>query len=180
MSKSLKLMFAATLVGCMFGSVTLRPAGSTPPSDAQATQTTRPVVDFFNTTIVLGESTLTRTDDGITMRLTVKNVQAGVYSAWIPIFDAGGTTPVVAGRVGGHVVGAGGVLILTAHLNEGQFIEGHPVFASGSLTDARAQDIGMVVRYHGPAEPGRIFEQMNNFEPATAIDFVRTRHNATP
>ncbi len=42
------------------------------------------------------------------------------------------------------------------------------------------QDIGMVVRYHGPPDPGRIHEQTNSFEPGVAEDFARTRHNATP
>src|SRR5262245_22051696 len=73
-----------------------------------ATQTTRPVVDFATRSIVFGESTLTRTDEGITMHLTVTGLPAGVYSAWIPIFNPGGTVPVAAGRVGGHVVGEGG------------------------------------------------------------------------
>jgi hypothetical protein len=143
-----------------------------------AMQTTRPVVDFVTRSIVLGESTLTRTDDGITMHLTASGVPAGVYSGWIPLFHPGGTTPIAAGRVAGHVVGEGGQLTLTAHLQEGEIISGHPVFPSGSLQDARLQDIGMVVRYHGPADPGRIYEQTHTFEPGVATDFLFTIHRA--
>lgn len=144
-----------------------------------ATRTTRPVVDFATRSIVFGESTLTRTDHGVTMHLTATGVPAGVYSAWIPIFNPGGTVPVVAGRVGGHVVGQGGNLTFSVHLKEGEIIGGHPVFPSGSLQNARTQDIGMVIRSHGPPDPGRIYEQTHTFEPGRATDFLFTIHRAT-
>jgi hypothetical protein len=143
-----------------------------------ATLTTSPVVDFATRSIVFGESTLTRTDDGITMHLTATGLPAGVYSGWIPIFNPGGTTPIAAGRVAGHVVGEDGQLTLSAHLKEGEIISGHPVFPSGSLQDARLQDIGMVVRYHGAADPGRIYEQTHTFEPGLATDALFTIHRA--
>ncbi len=144
-----------------------------------ATQTTNPVVDFATRTIVFGESTLTRTDDGITMHLTAEGVPAGVYSGWIPLFNPGGTVPVAAGRVAGHVVGEGGKLTFSVHLNEGEIIEGHPVLPRGSLQDAQGQDIGMVARYHGPLDPGRIYEQTHTYDAAHASDFLFTRHNAS-
>ena len=155
------------------------PALSTPLSSAQApTVTTRPVVDFATQSIVFGESTLTRTDQGITIHLTATGVPAGVYSGWIAIFNPGGTFPVAAGRVAGHVVGEGGNLTFSVHLNEGEIISGHPVFPSGSLQDALRQEIRMVVRYHGPADPGRIYEQTHTFEPTRAFNFLITIHQA--
>ena len=168
----LKLMLAGVVALCVFGSIDLKVA-----SADEATQTTRPVVDFFEGTL-LGVSTLTRTDSGITMHLTAYDLPAGAYSAWLPIFEPNGTVPVAAGWVGGHVIGEGGTLNVSVHLNEGEVIEGHPVFPAGAVEDARGQDIGMVIRYHGPADPGFIYEQTHTFEPDIAIDALRTRHNA--
>lgn len=142
-----------------------------------ADKTTRPVVDFFDPTMVLGESTLTRTDNGITMRLTAYDLPAGAYTAWIPIFEPGATVPSAAGWVGGHVIGEGGTLNFAVHLKEGEIIDGHPIFPEGALEDAQGQDIGMVIRYHGPVDPGFLYEQTHTFELEVATDALRTRHN---
>jgi hypothetical protein len=177
MSKmKLNLTLAGVLVATAFGGIALRLASA---NENAAGKSTSDVVDFPTRSIVLGTSTLTRTDKGITMHLTATGVPAGVYTAWIPIFEPGGTAPVQAGWVAGHVVGEGGNLTFTAHLKEGEFYSGHPNFPNGgSLTDARLQDIGMVVRSHGPADPGRIYEQTHTFEPGVAVDYLFTRHNA--
>jgi hypothetical protein len=164
----------ATFVTCAIWTAHPGPAVA----DEGATRTTRPVVLFSDPNVVLGASTLTRTDDGITMHLTAPDLPAGAYTAWIPIFHPGEMVPAVAGWVGGHVIGEGGNLTFSVHLNEGEIIEGHPVFPSGSLLDARHQDIGMVIRYHGPVDPDRLYEQTHTFEPGVAIDALRTRHNA--
>jgi hypothetical protein len=175
----MKLMLAGVVVACAFGAVDLKVASADP-----ATQTIRPVVVFGTQPpnpgppIVMGVSTLTRTDNGITMHLTAYDLPAGAYSAWMPIFHPGGMMPVAAGRVGGHVIGAGGTLNIAVHLQEGEIIEGHPVFPAGSVQDARLQDIGMVIRYHGPADPGFIYEQTHTFELGVAVDALFTRHNA--
>jgi hypothetical protein len=34
----------------------------------------------------------------------------------------------------------------------------------------------MVVRYHGPVDPGRVHEQTHTFEPTRAVDFAITTH----
>jgi len=149
-------------------------------SSQGTTKTTSPVVDFATRSIVFGESTLTRTDHGITMHLKATGVPAGAYSGWIPIFNPGDTVPVAAGWVAGHVVGRGGQLTFSVHLNEGESLSGHPVFPSGSLQDARRQEIRMVVRYHGPADPGRIHEQSHTFELGVAVDFLVTIHAPPP
>jgi hypothetical protein len=169
-----KLMLAGVVVACAFGGIALTFAWA---NEHAATQTTSPVVDFATRSIVFGESTLTRTEHGITMHLTASGVPAGAYTAWIPIFGPNG--PIAAGRVAGHVVGEGGELTFSAHLQEGEILSGHPVIPSGSLTDARLQDIGMVVRSHGPADPERIYEQTHTFDN-NAFDYLFTRHNAAP
>ena len=140
------------------------------------TVTIRPVTEFFDHSVVRGSSVLIRTDRSVTMLLTATGVPAGAYTAWIPIFNPGETTPVAAGWVAGRVVGEGGNLIFAVHLKEGEFLSGHPVFPSGSLQDARRQEIRMVVRYHGPVDPGRLYEQTHTFEPGIATDFLVTIH----
>jgi hypothetical protein len=142
---------------------------------AAAQQTTQPVLDFVHRDVVLGESTLARNDHGVTMHLTIPSTAAGVYTAWWVIFNPGATGPVV-GWAAGHAVGEGGHLTFAAHLNEGEFISGHPVFPSGSLQDAREATVRMVVRYHGPVDPGRVHEQTHTFEPTRAVDFAITTH----
>src|SRR5262249_39257331 len=106
-------------------------------SSAAAQQTTQPVLDFVHRDVVLGESTLTRTGHGVTMHLTIPNVQAGVYTAWWVIFNPGVPPPPVVGWAAGHVVGEGGSLTFATQLSEGELISGHPVFPSGTLQDAR-------------------------------------------
>lgn len=144
-----------------------------------STTSTSPVVDFPTRSIVFGESTLIRTEHGVTMHLKAEGLPAGVYTFWIPIFAPGGTSPIAAGRVAGHVVGEGGNLNFTAHLKEGEIISGHPVFPSGAIQDAQTQDIGMVVRYHGPAQPGRIYEQTHTYDAAGATDFLFSIHRSS-
>ncbi len=140
-------------------------------------KTTRPVVDAPTKMIVYGESKLTRTDQGITLQLKAVNVPPGVYTGWIAFFEPGGTVPLAAGWVSGHVVGNGGRLTLAVHLKEGQVIEGHSVLPGGALVDAQGQDIVMVVRYHGLPDPGRIYLQTHTHDPLGAVDFLFTRHN---
>jgi hypothetical protein len=141
-----------------------------------AARTTSPVVEFANHDVVLGESTLTRNDHGVSIHLTIPDVQAGAYTAWWVVFNPGVSPPPIVGWAAGHAVGAGGDLAFSAHLNEGDVISGHPVFPSGSLEDARAATVRMVVRYHGAVDPGRVYEQTHTFEPARAIDFAITFH----
>jgi len=172
-NRNLKLKLAGLVVACAFAAVELKSA-----SADEATQTVRPVVLFDDPTVIVGVSILTRTDNGITMHLTAWDLPAGAYSGWIAIFEPGGMTPVAAGWVAGHVIGEGGQLTFVAHLKEGEVISGHPVFPAGAVEDAREQDIAMVVRHHGPADPGFIYEQTHTFEPGVAIDALRTRHNA--
>lgn len=178
----MKLMLAGIVALCAFGSVGLKVASA----DA-ATQTTRDVVVFGTqgtpNPIVVGESTLIRKDDGIRMRLRVDNVPPGVYTAWIPIFNTPVGPPRTAGWVDGTVVGRNGKLRFNVRLDEGEILEGHPMFSNNmSLNDARLEDIGMVIRYHGEAsdDPDELFLQLTTFEPDPndAVDAYFTRHNA--
>src|SRR5262245_57150571 len=52
-----------------------------------AIQTTSPVVDFATRTIIFGESTLTRTENGVTAHLSASGLAAGVYTFWMRVDD---------------------------------------------------------------------------------------------
>ena len=159
------------------------PSGAAPPllgpaivagPQTGAVSTTRPVVDFATRSIVFGESTVTRTANGVTAHLTASGLTPGVYTFWMRV-DAPGMGP-VAGRLAGHVVGQGGVLNFSAHVSVGEVLSGHQVLPSGPLQDPLHAQITLVVRSHGPAEPGRIHEQTHTFEPDRASNFLVSVH----
>ena len=77
-------------------------------------------------------------------------------------------------------MGPSGQVNVTAILFEGQTLLGHPDFSGGALQDARTAEIRMVVRYHGPVDPGRLLQQLFTFEPDLATDVQRTIHLPPP
>ena len=139
-----------------------------------AISTTSPVVDFATGSIVYGESTLTRTDQGVTAHLSASGLAPGAYTFWMKV-EAPGMGP-VAGWLAGHVVGQDGILNFSAHVSVGEVLSGNPDFPSGPLQDPLHSQITLVVRYHGPAEPGRIHEQTHTFEADRAVNFLISVH----
>jgi hypothetical protein len=129
-----------------------------------AMRTTSPVVERANPGVVRGESTLLRTDTGISINLTASGLQQGVYTLWWAVINPGATGPIV-GYGTGHVVGPHGTATFAAHLNEGEFISGHPVFPGGTLQDARQAEIRVVIRYHGAVDPGQLQQQLKTYQP---------------
>ncbi len=142
------------------------------------TVTTSPVLDFATRSIVFGESTLMRTANGVTAHLTASGLSPGVYTFWMRV-DAPGVGP-VAGRLAGHVVGESGILNFSAHVSEGEVLSGHAVLPSGPLQNPLHAQITLVVRTHGPADPGRIYEQTHTFEPTMASNFLISIHAPPP
>ena len=134
----------------------------------------RPVVDFATQSIAFGESTVTRTANGVTAHLTASGLAPGAYTFWMRV-DAPGMGP-VAGRLAGHVVGQSGNLNFSAHVSVGEVLSGNPDFPSGPLQDPLHAQIRLVVRYHGPADPGRIHEQTHTFEADRAVNFLISVH----
>ena len=155
------------------GPAALGPAMAAGPSHGTVT-TTSPVVDFDTQSIVFGESTLMRTANGVTAHLTASGLTPGVYTFWMRV-DAPGMGP-VAGRLAGHVVGQSGNLNFSAHVSVGEVLSGNPDLPSGPLQDPLHAQIRLVVRSHGPAEPGRIFEQTHTFEPDRAFNLLISVH----
>jgi hypothetical protein len=139
-----------------------------------ATPTTRPVVDFATRSIVFGESTVMRTDQGVTAHLTATGLAPGAYTFWMKV-EAPGQGP-VAGWLAGHVVGQGGNLNFSAHVSAGEVLSRNPDFPSGPLQDPLHAKITLVVRSHGPADPGQIYEQTHTFQPTTAVNYLVSVH----
>ena len=138
----------------------------------------RPVVDFATQSIVFGESTVTRTANGVTAHLTASGLAPGAYTFWMKVDAPDGST--VSGRLAGHVVGQDGILNFSAHVSVGEVLSGNPDFPSGPLQDPLHAQIRLVVRYHGPADPGRIHEQTHTFEPTTAVNYLISIHAPPP
>ncbi len=135
-----------------------------------ATPTTNLVVDFATRSTVVGSSTLIRTDQGVSIHLQASGLQPGVYTFWWEVINPGHTFETrTAGFAAGHVVGEGGHVNIGAQLRVGEPLTGAPL-SRESLLDAQTATVGMVVRYHGPAEPGRIHDQTHLFEPGLNTD----------
>ena len=139
-----------------------------------AISTTSPVVDFATRSTVFGESTLMRTDNGVIAHLTASGLAPGAYTFWMKVEAPDGST--VSGRLAGHVVGQDGNVNFAAHVSVGEVLSGNPDFPSGPLQDPLHAQIRLVVRYHGPADPGRIHEQTHTFEPGVAVNFLISVH----
>ena len=137
--------------------------------------TTSPVVDFATGSVVFGESTVMRTENGITASLTVSGLPPGAYTFWMRV-DAPGVAP-AAGRLAGHVVGESGNATFSGHVKTGDVV-GDPSIPGleGTLQDPLHAKITLVVRSHGPAVPGQIFEQTHTFQPGVAVNFLVSVH----
>jgi hypothetical protein len=139
-----------------------------------ATQTTSPVVDFATRSIVFGESTLTRTDNGVIAHLTASGLAPGAYTFWMKVDAPDGS--VVSGQLAGHLVGQDGNLNFSAHVSAGEVLSGNPDFPSGPLQDPQHSKITLVVRSHGPADPGNIHEQTHTNQPGVAVNYLVSIH----
>ena len=135
---------------------------------------------------VEGSATLHRNKDGITINVKTSELTPGyAYTLWIIPFNkpedcarildpanpvlslacrsdellpfTDGYGDVIYGA--GHVVGGSGKGNFSAHLNNGDIGR----FGNG-LIDAQGAEVHIVVRCHGPADPGRISEQIHTFE----------------
>ena len=160
------------------------PTGLSPAADSAqgAISTTSPVVDFATRSIVFGESTVTRTAEGVTAHLSASGLAPGAYTFWMKV-DAPGMGP-VSGQLAGHVVGQDGILNFSAHVSAGEVLgagnDVNPDFPSGPLQDPLHAKITLVVRSHGPADPGQIYEQTHTNQPGVAVNFLISIHAPPP
>jgi hypothetical protein len=146
-----RILVALALVG-LLSVVVVGRAGA-------ATQTTSPVATLAGAT--MGTSTLTRTGSGIAFSLVTSGLQAGhAVTVWWMVFNPDSSVSVQ--YAAGHVIDEGGVAEFGGHLSVGDtqgVINGGP-----GLLDAQHADVVLVVRDHGPADPGRVSQQIHTFD----------------
>jgi hypothetical protein len=162
-----RILVALALVG-LLSVVLVSRAGA-------ATQTTSPVTTFAGT--VVGTSTLSRTNSGIAFSLSTTGLTAGhAVTIWWMVFDPDGSVSVQ--YAAGHVIDEGGAAGFGGHLQVGD-TEG--VINNGpGLLDAQGANVVLVVRDHGPKDPGRVDEQIHTFGACnpTCTDLQMSMHTA--
>lgn len=130
----------------------------------------------------VGDSTLIRTERGVTATPRTIGLEPGPHTMWWVVWnnpeacgadgcnegDLGNpATGLDIGYAAGVVVGESGRGAFTARLREGRPLSGFPTefgITSGSgLIDAEEAEIHLVVRSHGPRIPGLVGEMTRTF-----------------
>jgi glucose/arabinose dehydrogenase len=162
-----RILVALVLVG-LLSVVLVSRAGA-------ATQTTSPVTTFAGATV--GTSTLTRTDGGIAFSLQTTGLAAGhAMTIWWMVFNPNGSVSVQ--YAAGHVIDEGGTAEFGGYLKVG---DTDGVINNGpGLLDALGANVVLVVRDHGPKDPGRVDEQIHSFGACnpTCTDLQISMHTA--
>jgi hypothetical protein len=160
-----RILVALALVG-LLSVVVISRAGA-------ATQTTSPVATFAGA--MVGTSTLTRTGSGIAFSLQTSGLQGGhAVTIWWMVFNPDGSVSVQ--YAAGHVIDDSGVAEFGGHLSVG---DTDGVINNGpGLLDALAANVVLVVRDHGPADAGRVNEQIHTIAACnpTCIDLQMSMH----
>lgn len=128
-------------------------------------------------------STLVRTGNSVSMTAHTSGLNpAAAYTVWWVVFNHPAEcatspcgepdlfNPDVAALVthaAGHIISPGGTASFAGSLREGAVVD-HLFGGSGSLIDTREAEIHLVIRTHGPKEPGSIPEQIHTFELSCA------------
>jgi hypothetical protein len=151
MSRKLLVVFA--LVGVL-SAVAITHAGA-------AAQTTSDVTLISDPSVVVGTSTLTRTDRGISFTLQTSGLESGraVTIWWMVVNPDGGVAVLYAA---GHVLGRDGTATFAGYLPVGDS-DGHAMGTDTTLEDALQATVYLVVRDHGPANPRTVNAQIHTF-----------------
>ena len=151
-------------------------AASAGPATQQAADVVGWVEGAGPTTDIYGTASLVRNEHGVSMTFRTSEIPAGeAVTIWWVILENG--APVSAQFAAGHVVGGSGVATFSGHLAEGD-TSGcfSPEFTAAAgcegLTDAQAQTVILLARFHGPAQPGRIPVQIHTPETAGISDLA--------
>ncbi len=148
-----RLLVALALVGLL---------SAIPLAQAEAaTQTTSDVTLIADPSVVVGTSTLTRTDRGISFTLQTSGLQAGhaVTVWWMVVNPDGGVAVLYAA---GHVIGQNATASFAGYLPVGDS-DGHAMGTDTTLEDALQATVYLVVRDHGPANPKTVNAQIHTF-----------------
>ena len=152
-----RLLVAFLTVG-LLAAIPLSRAGA-------ATQTTSDVTLISDPSMVVGTSTLTRTESGISFTLQTTGLEPGhaVTIWWMVVNPDGGVAVLYAA---GHVVDEDGTAEFGGYLQVGDSTGALPVgtmVTDTSLEDALDATVYLVVRDHGPAKPGLVNQQIHTF-----------------
>jgi hypothetical protein len=130
-------------------------------SASAATRTTSDVTLIGDPSVVVGTSTLTRTDSGISFTLESSGLQPGhaVTVWWMVVNPDGGVAVLYAA---GHVIGDDGTTSFAGYLAVGDST-GWVMGDDTSLEDALQATVYLVVRDHGPANPETVNAQIHTF-----------------
>jgi hypothetical protein len=150
-----KLFAGLALIGLLVV-IPLSQAGAAP----QAARTTSPVTLANDPSVVVGSSSLTRTDSGISFTLDTTGLQPGhAYTVWWMAANPGGGVAVL--YAAGHLV-AGSDTTFAGYLAVGD-TDGWVMGDDQSLEDALAATVTLVVRDHGPGRADIIADQLHTF-----------------
>ena len=106
-----------------------------------------------------GTSTLTRTGSGISFSLETTGLTAGhAVTIWMMVANPDSGVAVLYGA--GHVIDDAGTAQLGGHLAVGDS-DGWAMGSDTTLEDALQATVTLVVRDHGPADPGRADQQIH-------------------
>jgi hypothetical protein len=126
-----------------------------------ATQTTSGVTLIADPSVIVGTSTLTRTESGISFRLETSGLQPGhaVTVWWMVVNPDGGVAVLYAA---GHVIGDDATTSFAGYLAVGDST-GYVMGSDTTLEDALQATVYLVVRDHGPANPKTVNAQIHTF-----------------
>jgi hypothetical protein len=126
-----------------------------------ATQTTSNVALMADPSVVVGTSTLTRTESGISFTLQTSGLEPGhaVTVWWMVVNPDSGVAVLYAA---GHVIGQDGTTTFAGYLPVGDS-DGYAMGTDTTLEDALQATVYLVVRDHGPANPRTVNAQIHTF-----------------
>jgi hypothetical protein len=170
-----RILVALALIG-LLSVVLISRAGA-------ATQSVRHVTRMGNREAVVGSSTLTRTNSGISFSLQTTELQAGhAVTIWWMVVNPNAEAPSVL-YAAGHVIDESGTAEFGGYLQVGDTdgilaLEG---LSLEGLQDAAGADVALVVRDHGPAKPGIVDQQIHTFGVCnpTCTDLQVSEHPAS-
>jgi hypothetical protein len=136
---------------------------------------------------VMGTSRLVRRDSGVNLRVHTTGLEPGAYTVWFLVFNnpGGCVDPANCGadaadfepggpagfgftRATGGIVGPRGEATFAGNLLAGEILM-DDAFEPIAFDDPQAAEIQVIVRYHGPADPGEIFDQTHTLQPELGV-----------
>jgi hypothetical protein len=149
-----RLLITLAIVG-LLAAIPLSRAGA-------AAQTTSDVTLISDPSVVVGTSTLTRTERGISFSLQTSGLEPGhaVTVWWMVVNPDGGVAVLYAA---GHVIDEDGTAEFGGYLQVGDSDGALSMGTDTSLEDALEATVYLVVRDHGPANPRTVTAQIHTF-----------------